>query len=213
MKLYAFLVLGLLVPAGTALADRYLEAEPKAYALEGVRELSLDFPVGSLYIEGDDGTTVRVSVRVRCRSGSLSDCQERARKVVIDRGQTGTTLTLRFEGIPKTNSHRLSVEARLFVPRALATRIEMGVGDLDTRDLSGDLDVQLGVGDLDIRGAAANYRAVRAEVGVGDASVRTQSGRFQGEGFIGRSVRWAEGTGPSSVRAHVGVGDVTVVLD
>jgi hypothetical protein len=214
MKLFALLVLGLLLPAGMAFADQDLEAEPKTYTLEGVREMSLDFPVGELKVEGDDGKNVRVSIRVHCKSGSLESCQEHARKVTIDRRQVGTTLKLRIEnGSDKLNTRGMSIEARLLVPRALATHVKMGVGALTVSGHGGDLDVDLGVGDLRINAAEKDYRAVRGEVGVGDVSIRTRSGRTEGSGFIGHSADWDSGKGPSKTTAHVGVGSMTVVLD
>lgn len=214
MRFWAFMVLGLLLPAGAAFADRLLEAEPKTYALTGVRELSLDFPVGDLQVEGDDGTSVRVSMRVRCKSGSLEACQERARQVTIDRRQADSTLTLKIEGGPdKLNIHGVSLEARFLVPRSLATRIKMGVGALTIRDSGGDLDLDLGVGDIHVYAAARDYRAIRGDVGVGDATIHAKTGRIEGQGFIGHSASWEEGTGPSEASAHVGVGSVNVVLD
>jgi hypothetical protein len=214
MKLQVLLVMGMLLPVGAACAEHDLEAEPRTYELRGVKELSLDFPVGELNVEGDDGTTVRVSVRVHCKSGSLEDCQDRARKVAIDRRQTGSTLTLKIENGPeRLNTRWLSIEAKLFVPHSLATRIKMGVGALTIRGHRGDLDLELGVGDLKIYGAERDYRAVRGEVGVGDVTIRTKSGAAEGEGFIGHSANWEEGKGPSKTSAHVGVGSVTVVLD
>src|SRR6185503_15127457 len=105
----------------------------------------------------------------------------------------------KFKGIPKTESHGLQVSARLLVPRALATRIEMGVGELKVREMHGQLDLDLGVGEVDVRGPEHAYRSARAETGVGDASVRTRAGQVRDRGFIGRSALWDDGAGAGAI--------------
>jgi len=213
MRLATALLLGaLLLPAAAAAAVHRLESEPKVYRLEGAEGLSIEFSVGQLSVEGDDGDDVRVSVQIRCRQGDLDECQERARWVTIDRVVSGGRLRLKFNGIPKTESHGLQVSARLLVPRALATRIEMGVGELTVREMRSPLDLDLGVGELDVRGPEHAYRSALAETGVGDASVRTRAGQVRDRGFIGRSAHWDDGAGASGIRAHVGVGDASIDL-
>ncbi len=215
MKLTAAAALtlaGSLALAGAASADHYLQAEPKSFALEGARSVKIDFSVGEMRVEGDDGETVRVLVRVHCKSGSYADCSERARKIVIDEHVGGGAMTIGFEGVPKNHSRGMNVEVRLLVPRTLATHAEMGVGRLEMTGLAGNIDVNLGVGDLDLRAEQRDFRSVNASAGVGDATVDARGGRTRGVGFVGHTANWDEGQGRSEITAKVGVGKVAVRL-
>ena len=203
------LILALAVPAHAG--THKLEAAPKTYTLDGASKLLVAFSVGQLSIEGDDGRDVRVTVQVRCRRGSLEDCQDWASRVSIDHDVSDGRLKLKFEGIPKSDSHKMEVTALLLVPRALATRVEMGVGTLDVRDMTGPLNLDLGVGEMAVRLAAEHYAEAKATAGVGDASIDAP-GKTNDSGFIGRTARWSAGAGPHTVDAHVGVGDASVRL-
>ena len=211
MKRMVWVVVGVLALSRPAAADHYLQAESRDYPTAGVQELELHFPVGSLQIEGDEGNTIRVAVRVRCKRGSLDDCEERAQQIVIDRHATAGKLRLEVEGLPKRNLGRLEVTVNVLVPRRLATRVEMGVGQLSVTSMSADLDLDLGVGELDVRGVADHYGTARAEVGVGDATIRGQGTRSHERGFIGHTSRW-QGDGSKSIHAHVGVGEADIIL-
>jgi hypothetical protein len=205
------LALMLLAP-WTASASHYMKAEPREYSLAGASGIDVDFPSGVFTLEGDDGSTVRIDLSVRCGTGDLDDCRDRAAKVTIDHRIRDGRLILEFRGFNRTNQHEFRVTARVRVPRAMATKIEMGVGELKANSLHGDLEIELGVGELDVESDATKFRAAKLDVGVGDANLRANGGRYTGQGFIGRTVRWSEGTGASSMRLHVGVGDASVVL-
>jgi hypothetical protein len=206
----ASVALLLIAFAAPASAAHKLEAGTKAYPLEGISKLLLDFSVGELSVEGDDGTDVRITVQVRCRRGSLEDCEDRASRVTIERTISDGRLKLKFEGIPKSDNHKMTVTALILVPRAVATRVEMGVGNLDVREMVGPLDLDLGVGELTARLEAEHYSDARVSSGVGDASIDAP-GHVDDHGFIGRTVRW-NGKGSNNVAAHVGVGDASVRL-
>jgi hypothetical protein len=200
--------------APPAAAEHVLQAEPKTFEIEGAQELRVEFPVGNFRIEGDDGETIRVSVRIKCKGGIDDECQEEARRVRLDHSVSGGTFVLEFEGIRKNvNHHGVEVEARVLAPRAMALKIEMGVGDLDVRDMGGDLQIELGVGDLDIVADRRDYRSADVETGVGDATIRAHPGAVKERGFIGHSAKWYEGKGRSTLDAHVGVGEARVTLN
>jgi hypothetical protein len=205
------LALMLLAPL-PAFASHYLKADPREYSLAGATGIDVDFPSGVFTLEGDDGSTVRIEISVKCGTGDLEDCQKRAADVTIDHHIRDGRLILEFRGFNRTNQHEFRVTARVRVPRSMDTKIEMGVGELKANSLHGDLEIELGVGELDVESDATKFRAAKLDVGVGDANLRANGGRYTGQGFIGRTVRWSEGTGESSMRLHVGVGDASVVL-
>jgi hypothetical protein len=199
--------------ARPARADEYLQADPKTFDLEGAKRIRIEFPVGKFSLEGDDGQTVRVQVRVDCKGSDTPDCQDEARRIRIDHRQDGGVFRLEFSGMRKNwSGHRISVEANVLVPRALAAELNMGVGKANVVGIGHDLDVELGVGDLNVRAEQAGFRDVEAESGVGDAAIETREGRVHEQGFIGHSARWTEGSGSGFIRAHVGVGSATVDL-
>ena len=206
----AALAIGFATPA---IGDHYLQAEPREYALEGATQIKVEFPVGRLTIEGDDGNTVRVLVRVDCRERDYEDCKRETRRIRIEHHVSEGRFALQFEGIRKElGSPRINVEARLLVPRKLVSRAEMGVGELRVSGMTSDIEAELGVGELTVKADARHYRDAEAESGVGHATIRAPGGDVRDRGFIGHTARWTDGHGPSFLRAHVGVGQVEVTL-
>jgi len=202
-----------LAVAGPVRAQDYLQADPKTFDLEGARRIRIEFPVGSFTLEGDDGQTVRVLVRVSCKGTEFADCRAEARRIRIDHSVGGGAFRLEFSGVHKDwSGHHVTVEARVLVPRQLAAELNMGVGKAEVTGMHRDLDIEMGVGELSVRGEESKYRDVEAESGVGDASIETRRGRVRERGFIGHSARWNDGGGTSFIRAHVGVGQATVDL-
>lgn len=199
--------------AAPAFADQYLQADPRTYELEGAHRIKIEFPVGKFTLEGDDGQTVRVQVRVDCKDTEYGDCQDEARRIRIDHATEGGVFRLEFSGVKKNWSNRhITVEAHVLVPRALAAELNMGVGSASVLGLRRDLDLELGVGELKVHASQNDIRRVDAESGVGDASIDTHDGRVHERGFIGHAAHWNEGSGNSVVRAHVGVGEASVSL-
>jgi len=196
-----------------ALADPFLESEPSEFGLEGATRFRTEFPVGKLTLEGDDGKTVRVLLRIDCKDESTDDCQRDAKRVRIDHSVSGNLMTLEFVGIKKEmGSPRISVEAHVLVPRGMVAKIEMGVGDLRVDGMTSDLDLELGVGELTVKGLRRDYRTAEVESGVGDAILHAGDRDIHDRGFIGHSAHWDEGHGHGVLRAHVGVGQGTVTL-
>ncbi len=199
--------------AGPVRADDYLEAEPKTFDLEGAKRIRIEFPVGRMTVEGDDGRTVRVQVRVDCKNTDEDDCRHEARRVRVDHSVAGSLFRLDFSGVRKDwSGHHITVVAHVLVPRSIAAELNMGVGKADVTGMRRDLDLELGVGEMTVRAEQASYRDVEAEAGVGDAVIETRQGHVRERGFIGHTARWNDGTGSSFVRVHVGVGQATVEL-
>ena len=203
----------LLTAALPARPEPYLQAEPREYGLEGASQLKVEFPVGTLSIEGDDGTTVRSLIRVDCREQDSHDCARQARRIRVDHHVSGGRLSIEVTGIRKDmGTPRVNVEMHLLVPRKLLSRLEMGVGKLAVTGMAADLEVELGVGELTVKGDQRDYTTVEAESGVGDATIRTRSGDIREKGFIGHTAHWTGGRGSGSLKAHVGVGQAEVTL-
>ena len=192
-------------------ADDYLEAGPKTFGLDGAKRIRIEFPVGKFTLEGDDGQTVRVQVRVDCKNMDYGDCKDEARRIRVDHSVAGGQFRLEFSGVHKSGRH-VSVEAHVLVPRTLAAEVNMGVGKADVTGLRRDLDLELGVGEMTVRAQQGDFRDVEAEAGIGDAAIETRQGHVHERGFIGHTTRWNGGMGSSFIRVHVGVGQATVDL-
>ena len=204
--------LALSIPRSSS-ADPYLESEPSEFALEGATRFRTEFPVGKFTLEGDDGKTMRVLIRIDCKEHGTDDCQREAKRIRIDHHVSGNQLTLEFEGIKKEiGTPRISVEAHVLVPRTMIAKIEMGVGELHALGMTSDLDLQLGVGELTVKGQRRDYRTAEAESGVGDAAIHAGDDDIHERGFIGHSAHWNDGRGHGLLRASVGVGESTVTL-
>jgi hypothetical protein len=219
-----------LLAALPARADVILRTLSQQYDAARVEQVHLDFPVGSLEVEGVPGGQVRLEIRLECDS-ERSRCAEAAKHVrLADPGSSGN-LHVRFEGWPKTSLKGLKARVHAQVPRDLPLHAELGVGELDIQrgradwkaevgvgeakisHEQGDLDVDVGVGEVRIHMPETAVASVSADTGMGEASLRTGTKRYQGTGFLGHEVRWKQGRGGARIQADCGVGEITVQLE
>jgi hypothetical protein len=204
---------GLCLVAATATHAAVFETDSHTFPVTASHRVHLEFPVGQLKVIPSDGARVQFDLRVRCRGRSEERCQELADHLVLESEDRGGTLHLKLDNYPKWNNHDMTVIGELRVPRALAVRVEMGVGELDIEGLEGDLSVDLGVGDADIRMPRTRASDIEVEAGIGEASIRGGGANTASRGLIGSHASWSGGGGRSSVRLHVGVGDAEVRLE
>jgi hypothetical protein len=205
-------VLALLALAAPARSET-LQAQTKAWDVAPGVRFHLEFPVGHLRIEATNDSRVRLELQVRCDHGSPARCAERAKDLRLQVDQDSKSLRVAIKGYPRFSSNGFHVDGTLLVPKALESRIEMGVGELEMDGLAGNLDVDLGVGEATLRLDEVSFGSADVEVGVGDASLRSKAGVRHSSGFISRTVRWNDGEGPSHVSLHVGVGDARVRME
>jgi hypothetical protein len=189
-----------------------VQSATKVYPVTPQHRVRVDFPVGSLHIEANDDSQVRLNLVVRCSTRDADDCAEVANKLKLTVTNEDNVLTLKLDKLP-TFAHNVNIEGVLQVPRALPVHVEMGVGDVRVYDMEGEVDIELGVGDAQARLPDNSVHAVDIEVGVGDATLKRQGRTMASRGFIGREVHWDDGAGRSRVRFHVGVGDGEVRLE
>lgn len=214
LRVVTWIAAAALVLPALAHGDSYLQAEPHEVSLEGADHLRLQYPAGVLAIEGDEGTTVRMVVRVDCKEKSYDDCQDEVRRLRVEHRVSGRTLVIELQGVRKQpNGHHVEIDTHVLVPRRLAARVEMGFGELRIDGMAADLDVELGVGNLQLRADSRRFREAQAAAGVGEATIRTPSGTVRERGFIGHEANWDEGRGMSSIHAHVGVGSARVTIE
>ena len=166
---------------------------------------------GDMQVVGDDGSTLRVTARVRATSDAA------AAKVGVDvsssAGETVVTVN-----VPQSSpsfvhwifdrSH-ISVDLVVRVPRGSVVAARVAIGDLDVHGVGAAIDAHTGTGDIHLHDVATDARATS---GTGDVAVDLVGG------WKGARLTVRTGTGdvrihvPAGLRAHVeshtGVGDV-----
>jgi hypothetical protein len=156
---------------------------------------------------------VRVDLRVECDRWFRS-CADRLDDVELASDWRGGKLHVEIRGYGHGHTGDLEVRGTIVVPAGRELQVDMGVGELDIRGVSGRLDVDLGVGDVTVRMAAADVRSVSIDAGVGDTTLRLPGGPVDDErSFVSSEIDWNEGRGAARVAVDVGVGDAVVTLE
>jgi len=211
-------------------APRILDGAAPAAGLESVR---LDAGVGDIDITAnDDAAGVSISVELKPRRGGFFSSLKKAQREV-DEAELRMDVSkgiLRLEIETSSDDRHFEEKWIIELPARLDFNLDLGVGDVDIRGLSGQLTVDIGVGDLDaegvsgdlnidigvgeasVRAAAADYGSVDGSGGVGDARLTVRGKKISSSGFVGKSAEWT-GDGAHVIEISVGVGDAEVTLD
>jgi hypothetical protein len=213
----ALLVLAAVAAPAFARSQVVVRNEPLSFALDGVRQIKLDVPVGEIHVTVGAVDRIEGRLELRCDRGSMR-CRDKAEALRLNATVHGDDLVLRM-GRPDRDDRRginhPEVDLRLTVPAALAVSVDMGVGELHLDGVEGDVAIDLGVGEVDVSVPEAAVRSVSLDVGVGEAhlSPRVDDLHRSGFLFLGNEVDWREGRGRSRVSVDVGVGEARVHLD
>lgn len=191
--------------------DEVVRRFVKQFPADNVERVLVDVPVGEVTIEGWDGRQVELEVRLECdeRGGACEDLSKRV-KVVYSRDDED--LTLRLKEWPKSRNKGLEAHVRVRVPRTLAVKADLGVGQLNIEALESSVDADLGVGELNITLPAAAVGSVSADTGIGEANLTASGRHYESAGLVAREIRWNKGTGKSRVEADCGVGEIDIRL-
>ncbi|HEY0381906.1 MAG TPA: DUF4097 family beta strand repeat-containing protein [Candidatus Elarobacter sp.] len=171
-------------------------------AAPAATHVRVDASTGDVNVVGDDGTTVRVTARIRASSDAA------AAKVGVDLTRSGDENVVTVN-IPRSspsfvhwlfNRSRVSVDVLVRVPRRTIVAARLSTGDLDVRGISAAIDVRTATGDVHLHDVAANASATTA---TGDVAVDLAP-RWSGARLTARTA-----TGdvhirvPPGLRAHV----------
>ena len=187
-------------------------SETYKYDAAPLTVLEIDHPVGELEITPGQGETIEVLMRIECSSWR-NKCGEKTADIELVGSQSGSSLELKVEGLPKT-VNSLSIDLEITIPARLSLDVERGVGETTIRGIEGDIFVETGVGEVNVTAPARGVGRVTAECGVGDADLDVPDGSIRKDGFLflGNELKW-EGTGSSLIEVEVGVGSAEIDLE
>jgi len=202
-------------------------------AAAGVESVRLDAGVGDIEIVADPAATeIAIEVQLKPRRGGFFSSLKQAQREV-DEAELRMDVAkgiLRLEIETASDDRHFEETWTIEMPADLDFNLDLGVGDVDIRDLagrltaeigvgdltaervSGDLDIEIGVGDATITGSVADYGSVDGSGGVGDARLTVLGKKISSSGFVGKSAEWT-GDGAHAIEISVGVGDAEVTLE
>lgn len=205
---FAVALLCAAVPAG---AKEVVRSFQKQLPAGNFDDIHIEIPVGELEIEASDSRQVEVKVELLCER-QTSRCLEAAKDVRFVYTTDDGRLHFEMKDWPKAGTRGLHARARFSVPKDLALRAELGVGELTIQGIENDLDVDLGVGEVNVTLPAAVVKSVNLDTGIGEASLKAGGRRYESAGLFVRTVHWDEGKGQARVKVDCGVGEANVAL-
>jgi hypothetical protein len=196
-------------PAAADVTVRTLEHEADAGSHESV---GFEGSVGEVTVVGVAGDTIRVEVEIRCERERDDACRRAAEDVDLRVRQRGGRIQLDIEDWPKLPNKRISLRARLEVPRRMALEVGMGVGEISVEGTESDVEVDVGVGEVSVTMRERDVRHIELDTGVGEALLRTGDRTIDRQGFVGSHLTWRDGPGDAQVEVDAGVGEIEVTL-
>ncbi|HEY0513608.1 MAG TPA: hypothetical protein VGH73_16990 [Thermoanaerobaculia bacterium] len=210
----AFLTLATatLLGVAPAAAKEVVRSFRQRISVGAANRILLDFPVGEVQVEGWASRQVDLDVKITC-DRPTSRCENAARELrLVYNGEKGQ-LAVKVKDWPHWGGARgLNVRATVRVPRDLALRANLGVGELTIQGTAGDLTADLGVGDVHVTLPKEAIGSARLDAGIGEAVLLAAGHRYESSGLIARKLSWDKGRGRSRVKVDCGVGEIQVTL-
>jgi hypothetical protein len=213
MKKTALILAAALLWVVPASAEEVVRSFRQQVPVGAAGKIHLDFPVGELQVDGWDDPRVDLDVKIVCQNPT-SRCQEAAKGLRLVYETSGDTLEVKVKDWPHFGATKgLHVRAAIHVPRQLALRADLGVGELHIQGAANDLTVDLGVGEVHVTLPKEAFRTASLDTGVGEASLVAGGRRYSSEGLISREIHWDKGAGRAGVKVDCGVGEIHVTLE
>jgi hypothetical protein len=198
--------------ADAAGADEVVRSFRQQIPVAHARKVHLDFPVAELNVDSGEGSQVGLDVKVKCKE-KTGRCADVAHDLKLVYDNSGDVFKIEMKKFPKWHgSKNLHIIARITVPRDLALKAELGVGEMNIHGHTGDLNVDLGVGQVNVDLPKEAIASVNLDTGIGEASLVAAGRRYRSAGLIAKELSWDKGTGRSRVKVDCGVGEIDVVL-
>lgn len=198
------------VPAG---ADEVVRSFRQQISVAGADAVRLEFAVGEVEVEAWDRPQVELSVKVTCDK-KTARCVDAAKSLHLVYGISGDQLRVRFKDWPKWGGTKgLGVEAHINVPRNLALKTDLGVGELTIKGVEGSVTADLGVGEVDITLPKEAFRSATLDTGIGETSLSVAGRHYESAGLMTRTIHWKDGKGRAALSVDCGVGEINVEME
>ena len=210
---HSLLVLSLLVVLPSVVIGGELKEIYASFPIEEQNAIRIDIPVAEVDVIGTAGRTVEVEFTATCKRDH--HCEEVLENLDFESHGSRNTLRVDLVGYPKWGKGRVELEGVVRVPRDMEIEIELGVGDLEVKDLVADLRVELGVGEVNSWVDKKQTRSITLDAGVGEVELYGAGTRVEGRRsmLVGSEVHWDEGKGSARVFLEVGVGEISVWME
>ena len=197
-----------------ALADEQREFS-STITVDPAKPVYVKFIAGDLDVQAWDRPEIRAELTVRCHKENVKKCQRRLDAFEIVSRESSDALRLEFVAPPKRKHNRMSINAVVMIPRAMAVGIEMYAGNLEIKGIEQDLTVAMRYGDIDVAMPRASVHSVALDADFGAASISGVSQHVQSRRpfLVGAEVVWRGGEGQALVDVELGFGDISVRLD
>jgi hypothetical protein len=214
MRSLAAILLTLTVLAPAFAGEPFREIST-SFSLESETSVRLDIPLAEVSVEGFKGNEIEVDFIATCRRPASGHCDEALAELGFESHRLRNQLRIDLVGYPKWGKGRVELEGTIRVPQELEVEMEVGVGELELKELTGDLRVELGVGQVNAWLDESKVRSVTLDAGVGESELYGTDTRVQGRRsmLVGSEIYWDEGAGKSRVFIEVGVGEISVWLE
>lgn len=224
-----------LATSGVAVASDDARVFEGSLSGKDLKTLRLDARVAEVEIagHGEDQVTWRVTL-TPTRDGifsSLKDARESIAKAELEQGASAGRLSLAIDYPRGTDHDEILERWEIRVPARFAADVDMAVGQLGIRGVSGGVSADLAVGEVDIEVPAGRVDAevnvgeiiiesatkdlgdVELEANVGDVSLRLDGARISADrGFGPGADIDVRRDGKDHIEASVNVGDVRVTV-
>jgi hypothetical protein len=180
-------------------------------AVPAATHVRIDGSTGDVNVVGDDGTTVRVTARVRAATDAA------AAKVGVDVTHSGDENVVTVN-IPRSspsfvhwlfNRTRTSVDVLVRVPRRTLVAARLSTGDVDVRGINAAIDAHTAKGDVHLHDVVTDARATTATGDIGiDLANRWSGARLTARTATGDVHIHVPPGLRAHVEAHTRVGDV-----
>lgn len=169
-----------------------------------IKNLELTIPVGRLDIKPSTTEQIELHVELVAKSGWLSktpDLSEAKLAITTEGDRADARISLEDEDNIEQNWV-------LYLPKDVDLSGRLGVGTVQSEQLSQSLRFDVGVGSAKLRANLEHYKRIELDVGVGRSKL-TGQGIQSKSSLLGGSTRY-EGSGRSVLVVDVGVGDIHV---
>ncbi len=195
----------------------------------GIKELRVDVPVGSVEIVGSETTKeIVVTADIVIRKMDDDEAVEYLKKCKMDLVKKGDKAVFEFD-LKKGKHHwffgssiSISIDITIEVPRSMNLDLSSGAGDFDVKKITGNLTVETGAGNItltDVKGiieADSGAGNVEIKKVIGDVTVETGAGNIELDDIKG-DVDADSGAGNISINdidglivADTGIGNIDV---